>query len=209
MMKCSPRFGPRFGPGIGLLLGLLLVAFLASLPGCLDLPRDSTPLRYWVLSPVDGDPSDETPTRTLAVGPIEVPGYLQRQAIVRRVGLHELDVAAFDRWGDSLEDQLAQVLARNLEILAPGTVTTVFPWKGSRTPDLQLEISVSRYEADRAGKVSLDVDWILTRLQDRQVIGQRISHLSEDSESPDMGPVVGAMSRALGALSRQVAAELP
>ena len=192
----------------------LLVLLVSMLGACIDLPRESTPPRYWLLSPIEGAPSAEAPTRTLSVGPIDVPGYLAGLGIVRRSGAHELGVSDFDRWGDSLAEQFTRVLTRNVAVLTPGTATSAYPWRGPEAPDLQLAVVVTRFETDPSGTVSLDARWTLTDLAERAIVAQHDAQVSEPVGGAGAGAgagtdaLVAAMSRAFNALSRQIAAGL-
>ena len=203
--------GKRFGT-------LALVALLVTTLGaCIDLPRESTPPRYWLLSPIEGAPAADASTRTLVIGPIDVPGYLAGLGVVRRTGAHQLDVSDLDRWGDTLAEQLERNLTKNLAILAPGMATMAYPWQGPEPPELQLALVVTRFETDAAGNVSLDAHWTLTNLAERAIIAQHDAHVTENvggagdgsgdgGDGGDTDALVAAMSRAFNALSREIAA---
>lgn len=66
--------------------------------GACRVPRASAPPRYWMLTPVEGDVTDAPVERTVGVGPVELPAYLDRAGVVTRAG-PRLQVATFDMWG--------------------------------------------------------------------------------------------------------------
>ena len=136
------------------------------------------------------------------------PGYLLRAELVSRIGPHELRVEAFDRWGDSLEDQLAGVLATDIELLAPGTIAAPFPWRGGQAPDLTVQLRLTRFDADATGKVRLEGDWTLLKAGADGPLVHKVASVSEQASNREVDEIVAAMSRALGELARQIATEL-
>ena len=143
-------------------LGLLVLTTFAA--GACRLPRESQTPRHWMLAPIEGVPPVSEIERSVGVGPVEFPAYLDGRSVVRRTGTNELHVAKFELWGQSLQENFTQVLSRNLEILAPGVVAVSFPWKGPRQ-DLayRLLLNVDRFDAGPDDQVALDAGWALYR----------------------------------------------
>jgi uncharacterized lipoprotein YmbA len=193
------------------LVALVLAALCGA--GCLELPKESTPITYWVLGPVAGDASasvqPDGPTRTLVVGPVSLPGYLDRAEVMQREGAHQLRVERFDHWGDSLAEQIPWVLAEDLMILSPGMIAEPYPPFGGGSADLQLVVTVLGFEVDADGDVQLLADWKLGRPGDQAALAHRVARLTESAGDRSVLQIVAAMSRALGALAREVAGELP
>ncbi len=187
---------------MGWILGAALLASACAFRG------EPEPIRFWLLTSLEGSRASGDVQRKLVVGPVQFPSYLRRSEIARRVGPHELAVAAFDRWADTLDRQFVQVLADNLEILVPGTRAAPFPWHGGAQPELQVVMNVSRFAADAQGHVSLDVRWSLfSRRRGQEYAAGTFQH-REQAEGAGYEAVAEAMSRALAALSREVAAAL-
>lgn len=180
----------------------LVAAILSILAGCLG---GSVPVRFWVLNAMPGDPAEQEIQRSVAVGPVLIPEYLDRREVVRRLGPNRLDVAEFDQWGHALEDQVGSVLARNLEILVPGTRAAPFPWRESTPPDLELAVHATRFELDADGSVHLDAGWKLVRTSPRRTVANGYVRLREPIEGGGFDDIAAAMSRALEALARKVA----
>ena len=111
---------------------LVLTAFTV---GACRLPKQSQTPRHWMLTPIEGARPVAEIERSVGVGPVEFPEYLDRHSVVRRTSPNQLDVAEFELWGQSLQANFTQVLGQNLEILVPGVVAVAFPWKG---PDQKL-----------------------------------------------------------------------
>src|SRR5260370_8093505 len=93
----------------------------------------------------------------LTVGRVELPGDLEREAVVTRIGANRLNVSDQDRWGGPFDEMIQRVLASDLGsrlpsgvVLAPGDPV---PPSGVRT----VRVNVRQFIADAAGHVVLHV----------------------------------------------------
>jgi uncharacterized protein len=180
----------------------------AALAAC-RLPRESPTPRFWVLTPVDAQVSDAPATRVLGVGPVELPAYLDRAAVVTR-SRSRLEVAAFDLWGQPLDENVTSVLGRNLEAMVPGTSVQLFPWSvASQDLNERVAVQFTRFEADSDGAVHLDASWQLRSGAGPKLLASGRASIAEPV-APDGGVegITGAMSSALATLSRDIAAHL-
>lgn len=184
----------------------LIAAMLPVLGGCATAP----PSRFYILSPVAADAAASPPGRTAAVGigPVELPKYLDRPQIAVRSGAHELLYSETHRWAEALQDNVTDVLAENLALLVPTDKVTVFPWGRSTTIDYQVVAEISRFDADANGKVVLSANWILYREGSREVVAQHKSTFTEPASDTGYTEIVAAQSRALAALSREIASAI-
>ncbi len=188
-------------------LGLLvLTAFAAS--SC-RLPKESRTPRHWVLAPIEGTQPVSEIERSVGVGPVVFPAYLDGRSVVRRTGTNELHMAKFELWGQSLQENFTQVLSRNLEILVPGFVAVSFPWKGPRQ-DLayRLVLDVARFDAGPDDQVALDAVWILRRGESAAWVAGGRAAIRVPVEGEGYPAIVAAMSQAVGNLSREIAPHL-
>ncbi len=186
-----------------LLAQYLIVATLSMLAGCAAAP----PSRFYILSHVEADASAQPAGRAVAigVGPVELPMYLDRPQIAVRSGAHELLYSETHRWAEALQDNVTDVLAENLAILVPTDNVAVFPWGRSTTIDYQAVAEVSRFDADASGNVVLSVNWKLYRERSREVVAQKKTAFTEPVGGTGYTEIVAAQSRALAALSREIA----
>lgn len=191
---------------LGLAAVALVVIALAA-PGCRMPGEASPPTSYWVLAAVPGRPAEE-PRHFVGVGPIELPAYLERSEIVTRVGDNQLRVSEFDHWGEQLGDSFERTLARNLEVLVPGTVGVVFPWKGPTRVQYRVTGVVTRFEVVDGRSAHLEATWTLTRASDGQMLGRGSWSDAEPLDARGTAAGVAALSRALAALSREIAKPL-
>jgi uncharacterized lipoprotein YmbA len=150
-----------------------------------------------------------TGTVSIGVGPVILPGYLDRSQIVTRAGTDELELSMFHRWAEPLADGIARILAEEISARVPTERIFIFPWRGvvARVIQYQVVVAVLHFEGRPGGDVTLDTRWrILGRDGDELVF--RRSTVTEAAAGPGYDPMVAAMARALVALGQEIAAEI-
>lgn len=173
---------------------------LALLAGCLGPRRDTS--AFFILSPTPA-PAAGTPVPvSIGLGPVTLPGYLDRPQIVTRLSDNQIALAESDRWAEPLADDLTSTLRDNLAALLPQSSYVAYPWYESDAPDFAVALEVRRFESDAAGGVVLEATWRLTRGD--AVVGGRDVHIEEQAGGPGRVAAVAAQSRALGELSGQI-----
>lgn len=175
-----------------------------ALSGCGSSPDT----RFYVLS------TALEPARPLAgteqgiavgVGPIALPEYLDRPQIVTRTDQNELQLAEFDKWAESLKDNVTEVLAENLALALPSRNVAAYPWKRAAQLDYQVVVKVIRFESGSGGESTLNARWSVWSGDGKSELLVRESRYVEPAGGKDYRATVAAMSRALGRFSRDVA----
>jgi len=187
---------------------LFACAMFLALVGCLGSSR---PARFYTLAPLqvrDG-PVSPASDATLAIGPVEIPDYIDRQQIVTRTGANELVVAEFDRWGSSLDDQFTGSLVATLaDRLAPQQVAVV-PWRSairSGGATYRVAVSVSRFDGIPGQSVVLQGRWELLAKSGgkEESLGVREASVMEQIDGDGYEALVVAMQRALVRFGQQM-----
>ncbi len=145
----------------------------------------------------------------IGVGPVIMPGYLDRLQIVTRNGADQVELSMFHRWAEPLEDGIGRILAEEIGARVPTERIVTFPWRGvvARTLQYQVVVAVLRFDGRPGGKVTLDTRWrILGRDGDELAFAR--STMIEAAAGPGYEPMIAAMTRALGTLGREIAAEI-
>jgi len=176
---------------------------LLGLAGCLG-PREDTSA-FFLLSPAPPPPAASAPVSlTLGLGPIVLPGYLDRAQMVVRISDNQIALSDADRWAEPLAANLQRTLEENLATLLPGASFVAYPWYASRAPDHAVAVTFRRFEADSVGAVILDATWEVTT--DGSRADGRATRIEEPAATPDRAAAVAAQSRALGRLAQEIAA---
>jgi hypothetical protein len=191
---------------------LLAVCFVF-LAGC----ASTAPSKFYTLTPMkaaDGPASSVMfeDGSLLAVGPVRLPDYLDRPQIMTRSEGNEIRMHETDRWAGSLEGDVSRVLIENLSVLLAGKKVTVVQWTSamqSMAPFRnRLGVDVLRFEGSVGGGVVLKARYALFGPDGRKVISAGESIVREPVGGTDYGALTAAMSRALAAFSREVAAAI-
>jgi hypothetical protein len=168
--------------------------------GCLG-PRPD-PSAFFLLSATAVPGGGAPVPGVVGLGPITMPGYLDRPQIVVRLGENEVALAETDRWAEPLRDNLARTLEENLSSLLPEATIVHHPWY--EAPDVAVGLDLRRFEAVATGAVVLDATWWITR--DGDLVERRATTIEEAAAADGRAASVAAQSRALAELSREVAA---
>jgi uncharacterized lipoprotein YmbA len=145
----------------------------------------------------------------IGVGPVIVPGYLDRIQIVTRAGADQVELSPFHRWAEPLDDGIARVLAEEIGARVPTERIVTYPWRGvvARVIQYQVVVAVLRFDGRPAGDVTLDTRWrILGRDGAELAFGR--STVTETAAGPGFVPLVTAMTRALLVLGQEIAAKI-
>jgi hypothetical protein len=185
----------------------LAIAALLLVGGCLG-PGTTRAPRLFVLDPSVVQSADEMSVISVGVGPISLPKRLDRPQFVTRSDTHEVEISEFEHWAEPLDKSFPRVLAENLSRAIPTDRVSVYPWNRSDDIDVQVEVTVSRFEGEASGEVALIARWRLLGPDKRELLPKRTAVHRETPESQTTAARVAALGRVLGAFSRDIAREI-
>ncbi|MEC5399521.1 PqiC family protein [Uliginosibacterium sp. H1] len=188
-----------------LLRAALPCALVLLLAACGTTP----PARYYQLMPQSFAAPEQGFTPSIGVGPVQWPEYLERsQRVVRRSEV-VLDVREDERWAEPLEASFNRVLRENLVRLTGNPQVIGFPWPLQERPARQVRMEVLRFDSDPAGTATLEARWQIVDAEGRPLLPQRRqSRIVEASQGLGGEAAVAAQTRAVAALSRELASAL-
>ena len=185
---------------------IALVSFVVV--GC-SLSARPDPSRFFALTPLaELETSAKNPGAaelSLGVGPVRLPGYLDREELVTRLSQNRFDVSQNDRWLEPLEENFTRVLAQNLSALLRTDKIVRYPWPANQRPAYQVEIEVLRFEPDSQQEVQLSARWAVIEVSSKQPLSVKNSRLTRPAKARSSEVLVAAMSEALGDFSREIA----
>jgi uncharacterized lipoprotein YmbA len=188
---------------------LVLSALVIWMAGCAG---SSDPARLYVLTPgpessVALSSAVTACSPAIGVGPVRLPGLLDRPQIVTRRGADEITQAEFDRWAEPLADTVPRVLAENVAALQKTDRVAIFPWDPAQSIQYQLVVDVMRFDGAVGGDVVLDARWRILAADGKELAVNR-SVLTQPTGRTGYQAVVTAMSRALALFGREIATTL-
>jgi uncharacterized protein len=141
--------------------------------------------------------------RSLGVGPIKVPGYIDRSELVFQSGPNEFQVPPNVSWAGSLPENIASVLARDLTGELGVSEVLTYPWPAGRAPRRRVALDIRRFHGISGSGAVLETDW---RIEDDR--GQIISRGSGSYREPIHGDGYAALVAAESRLLAQCAAAI-
>ncbi len=181
---------------------ILLVPLVAC--GCLG-PR-ADPSTFFVITATVGLETSAAPlAATLGLGPLTLPGYLDRSELVTRLSENQLAVSEIERWAEPFPDNVLRAVSDNLvRLLRPDDYVT-YPWYESSQVDYGIAVDVGRFEADSTGAVTLAADWRITSGNPGVTLYRGASLIQENASGATTDESVAAQSRALARLCDEIA----
>jgi uncharacterized lipoprotein YmbA len=190
---------------------LALAALAACLAAGLGLAgcAQSQPTRFYTLSGLAAEAGETLPAPapdiTVGVGPVTLPAYLDRPQLVTRAGSNRMVLADFDSWAEPLDGLFARVLADNLALLLGTDDVLLLPQRRPTPLDYQVEVDVTRFDVDAGGNANLDARWWVYGRRGESLLQSGRSTITEAAPPGDHAAAAAALSRALGAMSTEIA----
>lgn len=141
----------------------------------------------------------------LVVGPVTIPDYMERPQIVTRSSGQEIYIDEFNRWAGSLSEDIMRVLTENLSVLLSQAHISASQWTLGSTAKYQVPIDVRRFDVMPDGNVLLKANWSIYDQGKKQTLTTSETLVKETIVGQDYNAKVSAMSKALEALSRDIA----
>jgi uncharacterized lipoprotein YmbA len=142
----------------------------------------------------------------IVIGPIKTADYLNQPNIVTRESGNKIKMADFDQWAGSFQDNLKNALAENIGFLVGTEKIYEYPVRQSAGPiDYRVAMNVTRFDGKLGEEASLVVRWSLLGGKQKKVLGVKRSSIREPTRGPGYEDLVAAQSRALSALSLEIA----
>lgn len=183
------------------LAALLLAA--ATLTGCASQKADF----YTLSAEAPADSARPVATFNVVVGAATVPELIDRPQIVVRDGANQVDIDEFARWAEPLKSQIPSVIAADLARLLNSQRVSVYPVAGDAASAYRVRANVERFDAQPGEAVMVDVTWTVSPPGEGAPLFGR-STVREPVTGTGYGPLVTAWSRALGTVSRDIAAAI-
>jgi uncharacterized lipoprotein YmbA len=187
---------------------LALVVLLFA--GCRSTPP---PTVFYALTAVTkADTASQSPTPkgdfAVGIGPVQLPGYLDRPQLVTRAAPDRLVLSEFHRWGGSLRQDFPRVLAENVAALLGTDRVLAYPWGDRLDPAYRVALDVQQFDGALGEAVVLKVTWIVSGREGKSPLAVRKTEIHEPVSGKDYDALVAAQSRAVAALSREIAEEV-
>jgi uncharacterized lipoprotein YmbA len=139
--------------------GIAAIALAGLALGCLGR---SPQVRFYTMSGMPG-PSTAEVAEDLAigVGPVQLPGYLDRPELVTRAEGSQLEVDEYNRWAGGLESNLLRALGDDLGTRLATQRVVVYPTDAPFPLDYRVTLDVQEFEGRPGHELVLRVRWVI------------------------------------------------
>jgi len=145
---------------------------------------------------------------TFALGPIDLPEYLDRTQIVTRAGGNRLFVDEFNRWGGPLYEEIDRVLTTYLAGGLGSERVYSYPSRVVADADYRVALEVRRFDGALGDEVTLDVAWSVVDDRTGDVVQTRQASYSGRAVATDYGAYAAALSELLTRLGDDLIRQL-
>jgi len=194
----------------------MAVATVVLAPACSMLSPQPDPSRFFVLTAIElpaadvpSPMSDSIRPVVLAVGPVRLAPYLDRNDLAIRLSADEIRYSDGERWAEPLDRNVTRVLALNLSYLLRTARVVTYPEAPSLRPGYQIEVEVGRLDSTRTGEATLAAHWTIEDLGTHELLAIRDSYLTRPAAGTGTPAAVAALSGLLAELSQQIASAVP
>ncbi len=185
----------------------LLSFLLVPLTGCIG--GSTPPAQFYLLEPISEGASSASGISTkpmIALGPVRIPRYIDRPQIVTASGKNAYQLNEFNRWAESLDDNISRVLAQNLSRLAPVDVVLANASNRARQAQLRVSVNILEFHVNPQGQAGLNAQWQIFHGEDI-IVNKQVSYRSPASTT-DYPVMVQTLNDCLNRMSRELAASL-
>ena len=188
---------------------IIRISYITVLAGVLMLTAcgKTPPSKFYALQPAAPAPLGKTLSLEVAltVGPVAIPGALNRSEIVIYEAGNAVTFSDFHRWAGPLDQSIASVIAQNIGTLLDTEQVTPFNRENIFQPSHRVVININRYESRLARAFLLNATWSIKDLKESKTLLIRSSTISETLASADYEELIAAQSKALAVLSKEIA----
>ncbi len=179
---------------------IFALAIASGLAACGSSPES----RFYTLDPAAAG-AGEARDVSVVVAQAAIPQAVDRPQIVVLAGENRIAIEEFQRWASPLKDEIPRVIALNLARLlgSPRVASSV---DAIPSPDYRVLLDVQRFESVPGESATVEVLWTVRAKAGAAKTGRTIAR--EVPAGKDYGALAAAHSRALAAVSRDIAAAI-
>lgn len=184
---------------------LIFFLALATLAACAGSPAQ--PARLYQLS-AQGPAGTTVLPRSIGLGPLKWPEYLDRRQIIVRRDASRLEPLDNDRWAEALDTGFERVLREDLiRNVGPQRLQS-FPWVLTDAPAISVPLEVFQFDTDVHGKTVLRARWRVVTRERRELAAERTSDISLQAADGSPAAAVATQSEAVARLAEEIAGVL-
>jgi uncharacterized protein len=136
---------------------------------------------------------------------VSIPGYLDRDSIIKSADDYKLNIHNNDLWAEPLADMLQAAMVQDLSQRLPGTTVLAAGGSISATPDALVEINVLTFDPDASGTIIMSLQVSIKSGQNFNTLGTQPIRHTMSSGGTVVAAIVGDMSTLWGQAADDIA----
>jgi uncharacterized lipoprotein YmbA len=191
-------------------LPIFLIVFIGALLNACSVGGNTKTSQFYVLGAIIEQPkSDTLENLRLGVGPIAIPGYVDRPQMVTKTDTAEIRIDEYARWAEPLEEMFTRTLSQNIRALTNSQEIHSHPWPSLVEYDYRIGAKVIKFENDSQGNALLVVHWGLIEQDDQRKLSNiTYSEYHAAAKGTDFSSRVDALNDTLAQFARDIVATL-
>ncbi len=187
-------------------LGYTLAAILLMLfASACSIGGKSNPSHFYVLdSQIENIATKKLSNLRMGVGPITIPGYIDRPQIVTKTESAELQLAEFDRWAEPMEGMFTRTLAENIKAITGSHLIHSYPWSSNIEFTYRISAKVIKFENNANGDALLAVHWQLINSSDQSIAKEIDSEFNASASDTSYSARVAALNDTLAQFAQEI-----
>ena len=187
-------------------INILIVLFF--LISACSIGGKSDPSHFYVLDPIAESVTNvHLNNLIMGVGPITIPGYIDRPQIVTKTKSSELRLAEFDRWAEPMDDMIIRTLAENIKAITGSNLIYTYPWT-SQFVASQIRAYIIKFENDENGDALLVVHWQLRDLKETSKYKNFHSEFNSNASDTRYSARIASVNDTLAQFAQEVANQI-
>ena len=142
------------------------------------------------------------------IGPVEIPQYLDRPQMVTQDDKGMINIAQFDRWGESLDAGIARLIIENLNLMLPDGNFEMFPCNFAIPLDYQVTVDVAQLDNELDKDMFLAVQWTIIDSKTGGMLLTKRSEFRQVINPHNYSGLAQALSMSATSLSSEIAENL-
>ena len=182
----------------------LILLSLSVFIGC-SIGGKSSPSHFYMLGPqIENTNNQNMKEISMGVGPITIPGYIDRPQIVTKTETAELHLSEFDRWAEPMASMFTRTLAHNIKMLTGSHQIHSHPWPPHSEFEYQITANVMNFENNEKGDALLIVHWKLINKNEVADIQTTLSEYHASANNMGYHARVAALNDVLAQFSQEI-----
>jgi uncharacterized lipoprotein YmbA len=144
---------------------------------------------------------------SVVVNPVTIPALVDRPQIVVSLADNQVWPEEFQRWAEPLKGNIQRTVAEDLAVLLGTDRVSVYGADSSASPTWRVRVDIMQFDSVPGDAASVDAQWtIWPPGKPTPIAGRTIAR--EPAQGPGYDALVAAHDRALGSVSRDIAAAI-